>query len=195
MNPYSSAKKIHGPYTRKDGRQHVIVVWLDGSKQTVSYPKYLMEVELDRFLTEEENVDHVNEDFIDNRLENLQILTRSENSKKHFQSLTSEEKDRRSGKGVEYGWTHGTIYGFMTKRCTCAKCQSRREEHNRKRRENSLGSRGPRKPYSRNPSHGTTARYKKGCDCSECRAANAEASRLRQRRRRRKVDPDGDVAE
>jgi len=70
--------KIYGPYYRKDGRQHVIII--DGTKRrTVSYPKYLMEQRLGRKLDLSETVDHINRDFTNNDPSNLQILER----KKH----------------------------------------------------------------------------------------------------------------
>ena len=43
-------KKVHGPYTRKDGRKHVVTVFEDGSKKTTSYPKWVKEQELGREL-------------------------------------------------------------------------------------------------------------------------------------------------
>jgi hypothetical protein len=72
--------KVYGPYTRKDGRKHVIVV-NDGSRRTVSYPKYLMEQHLGRELRSDETVDHINRDFTDDRIENLQVLVKAEHSK------------------------------------------------------------------------------------------------------------------
>lgn len=82
--------KVYGPYTRKDGRKHVI--HYDGvHRRTQSYPRYLMEQYLGRTLQEWEHVDHINDDFTDDRLENLQILTPAENN-------------RKSAKGVEMLW-------------------------------------------------------------------------------------------
>jgi hypothetical protein len=54
-------KKVHGPYTRQqDGRQHVVVVFVDLSKKTISYPKYLMEQKLGRELDPDlETIDHI----------------------------------------------------------------------------------------------------------------------------------------
>lgn len=74
--------KVYGPYIRKqDGRKHVIVYWFEEDKrQTVSYPKWLMEQKLDRFLTENETVDHIDRDFTNNDLDNLQILSRHEHA-------------------------------------------------------------------------------------------------------------------
>ena len=75
--------KIYGPYTRKDGRKHVILYDPETQKRTtVSYPKYLMEQHLGRKLGPDETVDHKDDDFTNDSLDNLQILTRVENIKK-----------------------------------------------------------------------------------------------------------------
>lgn len=74
--------KIYGPYTRKDGRKHVIIIHDDGRRQTKSYPRMIMEQHLGRELTEDETVDHINSDFTDDRIENLQLLSLSENAAK-----------------------------------------------------------------------------------------------------------------
>lgn len=73
--------KIYGPYKRKDGRQHVI--HYDGvTRHTQSYPRFLMEQHLDRKLEEWEQVDHINDDPTDDRIENYQILTQLNNIQK-----------------------------------------------------------------------------------------------------------------
>lgn len=73
--------KVYGPYRRKDGRQHVI--HYDGvTRRTQSYPRYLMEQFLGRKLESWEQVDHINEDPTDDRIENFQILTCPENIRK-----------------------------------------------------------------------------------------------------------------
>ena len=73
--------KVYGPYTRKDGR--AVVIHYDGTtRRTQSYPRYLMEEFLGRDLNEWEHVDHISNDCTDNRIENLQILTPAENTRK-----------------------------------------------------------------------------------------------------------------
>lgn len=74
--------KVYGPYTRKDGRQHVVIIHGDGTRQTKSYPRYLLEQSLGRELTGDETVDHTDNNYENNNLSNLQILSRSDNAKK-----------------------------------------------------------------------------------------------------------------
>lgn len=74
--------KMYGPYTRKDGRKHAIFVKEDGTKTTKSWPRVLMEAHLGRELLPEETVDHIDGDFRNDSIENLQILSLSDNAKK-----------------------------------------------------------------------------------------------------------------
>lgn len=74
--------KIYGPYKRDDGRSHMIIINDHGVRYTQSYPRYLMEQHLGRKLEEWETVDHINGDSSDDRIENFQLLTRSENVRK-----------------------------------------------------------------------------------------------------------------
>jgi hypothetical protein len=50
--------------------------------------RYIVEQAIGRFLTDEEQIHHINGDSSDNRLENLQIVSASEHSKIHS-NLTS----------------------------------------------------------------------------------------------------------
>jgi hypothetical protein len=72
--------KIYGPYKRKDGRKHVCVIFSNGSRKTVSYPKYLMEVHLDRYLKDDETVDHIDRDFTNDAIANLRIVDRKQHA-------------------------------------------------------------------------------------------------------------------
>jgi hypothetical protein len=73
--------KVHGPYKRKDGRQIVIVVENNGKRRTVSYPKWLMELQMGRRLDPDlETVDHIDSNFDNNDLDNLRIVPRDQHS-------------------------------------------------------------------------------------------------------------------
>lgn len=84
--------KIYGPYLRKDNRMHVIFVYKNGRKKTQSYPRFLMENHLGRKLKKHETIDHINNNFQDNRIENLQILSLSENVKKEMSRVNRKRK-------------------------------------------------------------------------------------------------------
>ena len=71
--------KVYGPYTRKDGRQHV-VLYESGVRKTVSYPKFLLGQKLGRSLNADETCDHIDNDYTNNDVSNLQVLSRSDNS-------------------------------------------------------------------------------------------------------------------
>lgn len=74
--------KVHGPYKRKqDGRQIVIIIENNGKRRTVSYPKWIMELQLGRRLDPNlETVDHIDSDFNNNDLSNLRLVPRHEHS-------------------------------------------------------------------------------------------------------------------
>ncbi len=57
------------PYNRKD-------------RKTISYARYLFSVHLKRILSEDETVDHINNDKMDDRIDNFQILSRKDNKAK-----------------------------------------------------------------------------------------------------------------
>jgi len=109
---------LYGPYLRSDGRKHVIIYWPDATKQhkdwqrkTISYPKWLMEQHLGRILQDNETVDHKNRDFRDDRLDNLQVLTKSE----HF----AADAVRLAPQTVSCVWckVNFTIQGRLADRC------------------------------------------------------------------------------
>lgn len=87
--------RCYGPYTRKDGRQHVVLInWnaVDKQRITVSYPKYVVEKALNRYLAADETVDHVDENFLNNDLSNLKIVKRSIHCKSHVMQVQKVTK-------------------------------------------------------------------------------------------------------
>lgn len=83
---YSDVVSVVGIYVQTHitkPRIILIVQLTSGKKQTRSYPRAIMELYLGRILNyPEETVDHINCNPMDNRIENLQIVSRDENIKK-----------------------------------------------------------------------------------------------------------------
>ena len=85
-NKESQFKKGQGPWNKGNGNG-----WLDkstGYKYKSRHKKehrYIMEQHLGRELSQEDLVHHINFDKTDNELENLQIMSRKEHNKLHFE--------------------------------------------------------------------------------------------------------------
>lgn len=82
---YPGYTSVLGPYSRQDGRQHIVLNNSNASKgtkgktKTISYPKAIIEAELGRLLTDNEEVDHCDNDKTNNNNGNFQILTKTNN--------------------------------------------------------------------------------------------------------------------
>lgn len=78
--------RVSGPYVfsrgRLKGRKYLTVYYRDGTKGSMLYSRYVMEQALGYRLSVEETVDHIDEDFTNDKVENLQVLSLSENIRK-----------------------------------------------------------------------------------------------------------------
>ena len=65
-----------------EGRRNVVLFNSQIDRSTVSYARYLMSVKLGRFLTDQEEVDHIDNNKTNDDPNNLQILTPEQNREK-----------------------------------------------------------------------------------------------------------------
>lgn len=83
---YPTYDSVYGPYTRKDGRKHVVLYnssipsGQKGRTKTISFPKAIIESNIGECLLPEETIDHKDRDFNNNSPENLVIKERSYHS-------------------------------------------------------------------------------------------------------------------
>lgn len=106
--PYSTKWKKGYIVTNPEGRKTVILYNSQKDRTSTSYARYIMSVHLGRFLTPSEHVDHIDEDKTNDDIDNLQLLTQTENSKKNG---LHKRKDI----------VHGSLSGYRY--CKCSKCR------------------------------------------------------------------------
>jgi len=82
MRPYEECI-VHGPYERKDGRSHVVIIFPDGKRKTVSYPRYLVEIELGYYTKKTDDIHHIDGNYKNNALSNLRVWNKSDHVKSH----------------------------------------------------------------------------------------------------------------
>lgn len=191
FNPFAKdIHKIYGPYLITKGRSkpryQINVVFLDRTQTTMSYARWLVTQREGRRLAVNEHVDHKNEMPWDDVDKNLQILSPSENARKSSLGKSSPQK------GLELGWEHGTIYAWMKRKCSCSVCSSAKQAWDSQRNSDRrlLSGSGPKGPYSKNPPHGTNAKYSRGCRCDECKKGHTDAARALRQRKAGRHDED-----
>ena len=70
--------RVYGPYERKNGRKFVILLFKDGTRTTRQYARYLMEQELGRELTSDEEVDHRDRNHTNDEISNLRVISKEQ---------------------------------------------------------------------------------------------------------------------
>ena len=75
---YENVIKTYGPYLGKDKRYRSILKFNDGTKKGMSYPTYLMEMHLGKYLEEGETIGRSDGNPLNNELSNLRVLNRQE---------------------------------------------------------------------------------------------------------------------
>lgn len=78
---YDEVIKVEGPNKGKDNRLRIRLVYRDGKIILKSYPRYLLEKHLDRYLDKDEQVDHIDGNPLNNEISNLQIIKFKEHQK------------------------------------------------------------------------------------------------------------------
>ena len=76
---------------KKDGRLRCVLVYKDGHKENISYPKLLMEEKLGRKLLPNEQIHHIDENPLNNNLDNLELTTLGEHQRMHSKNIEYEE--------------------------------------------------------------------------------------------------------
>lgn len=127
--PYSKDwKKAYLRVSPIDGRARLDLVNSETHRTTTAYARYLLAVKLGRYLSEDEEADHINNDCSNDDLDNLQVLSVEEHKAK----------------------TKAFVEGRNYTTCVCAYCQKefQREVRNIKNNKN-LCSRSCNAKYNR----------------------------------------------
>ena len=77
--------KIKKIYKCKDGRVRVRIITDENQSKVISYPKILMEEKLGRPLEPYEEVHHIDGDFTNNDISNLELVKHGEHQRHHSQ--------------------------------------------------------------------------------------------------------------
>ena len=78
LNDYKSAYVV----TNHEPRRVCVLVKKDNSKTSMSYARYLMSCHLNRFLDKSEEIDHIDNDKMNDVVGNYQILSKANNIRK-----------------------------------------------------------------------------------------------------------------
>ena len=161
-----------------------MTVWYDdGSKGTTLYSRYMMKNHLGE-IPEGQTVDHINENPSDDRIDNFQLLSKSDNASKsgklrkhitwyEFICPQCGSPATKNMRDVRHGWKQGKGGPYCSK--SCAGKASTVEQY------------GCKETVC-----GTNAMYARGCRCEKCKEAHRVMSREWKRKKR---GSDGGLAQ
>lgn len=110
--PYSEDWRMGYLVTNPEGRRTVILFNSQESRSSTQYARYLCAVRLGRYLSESETADHIDGDKTNDSMENLQVITLSENIRKSSKRSVKE---------------HGTL--SMYRYCKCDLCKQAKKDY------------------------------------------------------------------
>lgn len=85
--------KILKIYKCKDGRVRARIKRDDGTKKVVSYPRILLEMKLGKPIDPKYDVHHIDGDYTNNSLDNLELILHGVHQKKHAEK-TKKYRDK-----------------------------------------------------------------------------------------------------
>ena len=106
--PYSEDWDYGYIYTDHKNHRAIIKLYRGEKRYSTLYARYLLAVKLGRYLTATETVDHIDNDPTNDDVDNLQILTRDENTRKY-----NEQREPLK---------HGTVQCYR-RGCRCDACK------------------------------------------------------------------------
>lgn len=93
--------KCHVYLDNRSNRRMVYLSSNNGKKQTTTFARYLYAVHLGEMIPDHLEVDHINNDYTDDRVDNFQLLTHEENKKKyHAYRINNLQKEYKKIVGV-----------------------------------------------------------------------------------------------
>ena len=88
QTPYKEDWKFGYLVINPENRRTVILFNNKNNRSSVSYARYQLAVKIQRYLTNNEFADHIDNDKTNDDINNLQILTRKENNLKSSKGIT-----------------------------------------------------------------------------------------------------------